>query len=632
MKKTLFKNKIPLLLLLSFFSIKGTAQDIGWQWANAGGGNVGSTSESTGAYRFTSERILDIKTDADNNYYYLAKITQGNPHIGGTIVETYNNPTAGTGSFEDVALFSTNADGNLRWHRIIGGGKKDVAYSIVLDNENGVYVAPVTSFALVDLFGGEGETPPHFSEDNSLPQVDGTATGNQTDQEGFKTGFLLRYNTNNGDLVWRKDLQGDVNFYNRYSFIHQLIIDSSNTIHMVVGLTEGTHLDGQVTVPLTEPVEYSYYLVKFDTSGNITQPPTLLPFDGGFVEGKFVLRYDEDLNRYYFAGGKTNHGSVGTFTDLSYNGVPFTHDGYILAIDAETFVEQWRKEITALNSNSDRCIYGLEIDQNSDIYIGGRFVNSPVTPGVSIGGYTLNTELAGNIPFILKMNSSGDILWHKVPDGYTNSLGTTVTQYAYDVAINGNEVALATESAYHIWGNFQVGRPQSHGTDPVLVRFNKQTGAVVGLNDIMGSPGGNDALTAVTVDNEGAYLVGGYIRGGLFTDNPNDVATIYNAQGQNNSYTDFFYAKLTVDTSAGTKDYNTINVNVYPNPTTNILNIETTENLSDYTVYDNLGRKVQNGLFGSDNQINLQSQATGIYFIKINTVQGNTATVKVVKK
>lgn len=115
MKNTLFKDKLSLFsfLLLSLFATESMAQNTGWQWAAVGGGNVGSSNESTGAYWFRSEQILDIKTDTDNNYYFLAKITQGSSHIDGTVVETYNKP-AGTNSAGDVALFSTTADGNLR--------------------------------------------------------------------------------------------------------------------------------------------------------------------------------------------------------------------------------------------------------------------------------------------------------------------------------------------------------------------------------------------------------------------------------------------------------------------------------------------------------------------------------------
>src|SRR5690554_7683452 len=72
-------------------------------------------------------------------------------------------------------------------------------------------------------------------------------------------------------------------------------------------------------------------------------------------------------------------------------------------------------------------------------------------------------------------------------------------------------------------------------------------------------------------------------------------------------------------------------MNVYPNPTSNIVNIDTDEQLSNYIIYDVSGRQIQSHLFTGSNQINLQNVTTGVYFIKVITVQGNSGTVKVVK-
>lgn len=631
MKKTLFKNKIPLFsfLFLSFFTIVSNAQDIGWQWAKSGGGtNSTSSAESNnGSYTKDLEQILDIKTDADNNYYYLANITSGNSQIDGIPVTTYNTLNGNPNNNTDILLFSTTADGTYRWHRVIGGTNVENAWNIQLDNEGGIYVGANTFSA-----GSEtsGRLPTRFSEADILPYVDAS---NTAPQYGYKTSFLLKYNTANGNLVWRKDIQGNVTSNKRQSYISQLQIDSSNTIHAVVALREGTHLDGQVIIPPSdnEEILYTYYLLKCDISGTLTEPPMLLPVEGGLVPSETFFRYDETLNRYYFAGSRRTHDGTTVLTDLSYNGLPFTQDGYILAIDAETLEELWRKEMITSNSAMIlRNIRGIEIEDDSSIYLGGRFFNSS---GITFNDYVLNNELTGYIPVIIKLDIDGNVLWHKIPDSQTDNFISTITLSGFDVAINDNEVAFATEGSYFVWGDFQIDRPvmglSGHRTDPVLIRFNKQTGAVVGLNDVMGTFGFSDALTAVTVDNEGAYVVGGYMRGSLFTDNPNGVDAI----ASSNSYIDFFYAKLTVDTDAGIKDFNNINVNVYPNPTTDIINIETTETLLNFVVYDNLGRKVQNGFFDSSyNQINLQSQATGIYFVKVNTIQGNTATVKVVKK
>src|SRR5690606_7752716 len=100
-------------------------------------------------------------------------------------------------------------------------------------------------------------------------------------------------------------------------------------------------------------------------------------------------------------------------------------------------------------------------------------------------------------------------------------------------------------------------------------------------------------------------------------------------------YYDFFVAKLAASvcgTTVSNEEFNNITVNVYPNPTTDIVNIETEENLFNYVVYDINGREIQNGMFGNNNQVNLQNVNSGVYFIKVTTTQGSTATVKVIKK
>src|SRR5690606_23504536 len=160
---------------------------------------------------------------------------------------------------------------------------------------------------------------------------------------------------------------------------------------------------------------------------------------------------------------------------------------------------------------------------------------------------------------------------------------------------------------------------------PVLVRFNKHTGDVIGLHDIQGSMNPN-RLTAVAVDNYGNYVVGGSFVDNIFTNNFNGVPE----KKGNGVYHDFFVAKLTNPLS--TEEFNQLNVKVYPNPTSGIINIETQETLQSYEVYNVLGQQIQNGMFNGNNQINLHGATAGVYFIKVTTTQGSSATVQVVKK
>src|SRR5690606_22597617 len=219
----------------------------------------------------------------------------------------------------------------------------------------------------------------------------------------------------------------------------------------------------------------------------------------------------------------------------------------------------------------------ITIDSNSDIYIGGVIhMSSNSTNTVSFGDHSFSSVYWGNRPFILKMNSQGEGQWSKIPSGYIDSGAQSADDWAVDVAVNGNEVAFATQGRSTIWDNFSIDRPNGHANDPTLVRFNKQTGEVIGLHDIYGS-GGRHYLTAVTADQDGNYVVGGAMRYSLFTDNPNGIPTLYNI-ASSGSYTDFFMARLAA-TPCGTHVASTTNfdkqtLRLYPNPTNGLVHID----------------------------------------------------------
>src|SRR5690606_17790333 len=117
-------------------------------------------------------------------------------------------------------------------------------------------------------------------------------------------GYLLKYDTDNGELLWRKDYQGNVALANGFMLVFDLQIDSNNILHTIIGLKEGVHLDGALTVELDEGEQYKYYLVKFDTTGNLIGVPLQLPMEN-FLMDNNTFRYDEALNRYYLSGWRT---------------------------------------------------------------------------------------------------------------------------------------------------------------------------------------------------------------------------------------------------------------------------------------------------------------------------------------
>jgi hypothetical protein len=75
-------------------------------------------------------------------------------------------------------------------------------------------------------------------------------------------------------------------------------------------------------------------------------------------------------------------------------------------------------------------------------------------------------------------------------------------------------------------------------------------------------------------------------------------------------------------------------IKMYPNPTTGVLNIQTTEELSSATIYSLEGHKVLNvnKFESSDATINVSNLSNGVYFIKLSTKSGASQTQKFIKE
>src|SRR5690606_26309010 len=306
---------ILLSIFCSLFSVLSFSQTYEWDWGKRGGGSNSVFGETEGTLNgFKAEMIWDIVVDEQNNYYFLGKISSGTTTVDGNEVTTFGNNNYGN----NIIITSFTCNGTYRWSRVIGGGytSGDHDHKLVLDNNGGIYL----SVNVYNSTGSGGKSPVYFSENDSLPYWNGNF---YEEQEGFKRGFLLKYDTQNGDLVWRKDYQGNVSIDNQVIIVNQLQI-ANNVLETIIGLKQGIHLDGVLTVELDEGESMKYYLVKFDsTTGNLIGTPLLLPLEGFLVENKTSFRYDENLNRYYLVSW-----NFGNSTTISFNGVDFKHPDY----------------------------------------------------------------------------------------------------------------------------------------------------------------------------------------------------------------------------------------------------------------------------------------------------------------
>lgn len=274
MKKQL--QQLLLIIGLGLLAYGLQAQEFQWEWAKSGGGGLSGSDSVFNEQQ--DETIRDIVVDADNNYYFLADLQGGTVSFEGESLTHYGS--------KDIIIISLDCEGNYRWSHTIGGSNwQDNAYKLELDSSNGLYIAvTVVNNATV---GGFNHPPVHFSEDDVMPLVP-VNSNNGNPHEAYKMGFLLKFEKDTGDYLWRKTLQGDVTSTLRSMVVGRIFIDSNDVIHQIVGLQEGIHLDGLVTV---EEGELKYFLVKYDTDGNIIGTPQELPMSGGGFNPKIIYFY-----------------------------------------------------------------------------------------------------------------------------------------------------------------------------------------------------------------------------------------------------------------------------------------------------------------------------------------------------
>lgn len=620
------KSRIYILVILLSYSLSN-AQTYTWQWAKTGGAI--NSSNDIGFSLLHDEHILDMVVDNQNNTYYLTWIYNDTPLLDGQTITTYG--------FKNILLFSVNCQGVLRWKRVIGGGGNNTnnAQKIVLDNNGGIYL---TFAAGNSSSNGSMYLPPRFGDNDVMPVVNDPFVA----QYGMRYGHLLKYNTADGNLVWRRDFQGDVSAYNMGMDMSEPVFDSQNNIHLILGFMYGTHLNGMITVPNSFNTTFQYYLVKYDTSGNIVGTPTLLPLTGAttFRTGTLSFMYDETNSRYYLAGSKDSSGSSGGLS-ISWNNVPITENAFVMAFNSTTFQKLWIRgsggSVGGFEAGGN--IFGLKKDPvTSDIYISGLFGKG--MEQVTFGSdFNFTTPLFGSIPFVMKLstsNSGSNVLWCTNPLSLSNGdLGVTNIIARNPIALKGNEVLFAKGSIREVWGTFPMVRPTNDGADPLLVKLNKDTGVVTGSHEVLGNFGYDDHFTGIAVDNDGNIMLGGFINSQLFVD-PNDgVPTISNAA--NSDRTNFFYAKLATSsnctlmatTETPVKETDVV---FYPNPVEDILHIKTKEKLQSYEVITANGSLVKSGTFdGKDYTVNMQGLTKGVYYVKVQGKNFATAD-KVVKK
>ncbi|UCF08082.1 MAG: SBBP repeat-containing protein [Thermoplasmata archaeon] len=162
--------------------------------------------------------------------------------------------------------------------------------------------------------------------------------------------------------------------------------------------------------------------------------------------------------------------------------------------------------------------YGLEVDENNDIYVSGQTWSQdfPTTPGV-----LQESDPSGTYPdvFVLKLNAQGNNLL------YSTYVGGTQSDYAYDIKVrNGNAYVVGSTLSYDFP---YVGSPSMdpHGT--VLFFILNSDGSNL-LNSAFWGGWANEFGYSLAIDGNGSVVVGGVTNSLDFPTTPDAYQTTVN--------------------------------------------------------------------------------------------------------
>jgi hypothetical protein len=213
------------------------------------------------------------------------------------------------------------------------------------------------------------------------------------------------------------------------------------------------------------------------------------------------------------------------------------------------------------------------------------------------------------------MDANGTTLWQT--NGFTNFQGNPRA-----LVLNGNEVALVGGQPGMIWGNISISN--NVGYDPYLVRFNKETGAVIAIETFTSSTVADDFATAVTADAQGNYYVGG-----MFSNQITVGTSVLQKVGGER---DFFLAKFgTANCDLGIEENDIQKIKMYPNPVQNRLYVDTQE-IQQFQIYSISGTKISEGTLSVGSGIDCTGLTSGVYFISLTDGVGKSSTLKFVKQ
>lgn len=425
-------------MLLTFSQAKSQAPP--WEWARTtAGSGVGNGWQES--YSIASDKFENV---------YLSGF------FGDSIL-TIGSFTLTNNGTNNTFIAKYDSTGNVLWAKSSGGAGDNEANSIAVDGLGSSYMA------------GKFNSPFIVFDSDTLFNL-GAGTNI----------FLVKYNSF-GNEVWARSGKGSGT-----NIGTSVTSDSSGNVYLTGIYNSPIIIFNTDTLTNTAPGFTDMFIIKFNTSGNITWTKN---FSGNWAE----------FSTYIFAG---KSGNVYLTSKFSSPQLIFDSDTLSCAGVLDMFIAKlnssgnvlWAKRF---GTHLDEESYSIAEDMYSNIYITGNY-NSDT---LAFGTDTLFNS-GGVSAFITKLDSTGNVMWAKTSVNSGNAFGYCVISDSIGNAfISGGFNTSTTISFDAITLQFP-----SNGFDPMfIVKYDSSGNAVWGKVEASGG----DDLSSLAFGQNGSIYFGG---------------------------------------------------------------------------------------------------------------------------
>jgi len=369
-----------------------------------------------------------------------------------------------------LTLFSLGQTPDWEWATSAQGLNNDVGRCITRDTKGNIYVA--------GYFNG-----------------DHVQFGGITLQAPAGGMFIVKYDPL-GNVIW-----GGTDAGNTHADVLSIAADANDNVY-VAGTFFGASLSfGNITLHNATPGFFDTYLAKFDSHGNVLWAKSCNGLDMDIPWGIAV----DNAGNIYLTGGFISSSINFSGVVLNNSSYPNIKDMFLVKYDTDGNVI-WAKRGESHNCYNEGS--GVAVDNAGNIYVTGYFTGDTNYGEFISFGNTVLSPFGGDTPnyFLVKYNSSGDVLWAKGTDyttggAYGNALTVDKWGNVYVVGeFSGDAIRFGNSDLVNAGGDY------GNRSDVFITKYDPS--GQVNWAKRFGSAGNDDA-TATSIDANGNLYVAG---------------------------------------------------------------------------------------------------------------------------